>query len=244
MRLRAGVVAAAVMCLVTSLPPWSAGAQPRQEVDVIAPGYPIQVLDRAGQLITDCTAGFTVRDAAGIPLMLTSGHCDGGGLVGVFYRGTGQLEPLGSFVRNVFEDSAPGEPYVPELPDIGVVGLSATSVPVATSLLNRTPITAVARPRVGERLCKVGSYTGMSCGTVTKVSSSKVHFTAANRHGDSGGPVYRENGDGTVTAIAINNAMPNPEADCRIDHTGARDCVGTVIADLVQPWMNRWGLRI
>ncbi|QZY43939.1 S1 family peptidase [Mycolicibacterium austroafricanum] len=231
---------AAAVTLIASSPP--ADSQP-PPVDVIAPGYPVSSLDPSGNVISACTAGFTVHDSAGTPLMLTAGHCDEGGLLEIYFRGTGDFEPLGSFIRNGYE-SPPGEPFNATLPDIGLVGLSATAVPVAIALLNRMPITAVERPRVGQRLCKIGSYTGISCGTVTKVTSSKVHFGAFNRHGDSGGPVYRDNGDGTVTAIAVNSATPDDEADCQVDHTGAQDCGGTTIAELIQPWMTRWGLTI
>lgn len=240
---RMAAVVCAAVALTATAPP--ASSQP-PAVDVLAPGYPVTSLDRAGNVASAiaCTAGFTVRDRAGTPLMLTAGHCDKGGLLGVYFRGTGDLEPLGSFVRNAYVESPPGESYVDTLPDIGLVGLSATAVPVAVAILNRLPITAVERPSVGQRLCKIGSFSGISCGTVTKVSSSKVWFNAFNRHGDSGGPVYRDNGDGTVTAIAVNSAMPDEDADCRVDHTGDQDCGGTSIAELIVPWMTKWGLAI
>ena len=153
--------AAAVAALIGTAPP-AAGQPP--PVDVIAPGYPVSSLDHTGNVVGSCTAGFTVHDRSGTPMMLTAGHCDNGGMLGVYFRDTGDLEMLGSFTRNAYVESPPGEPFVAELPDVGLVGLSATAVPVAVALLNRMPITAVERPSVGQRLCKIGSYTGYRAG--------------------------------------------------------------------------------
>lgn len=238
-----GLRIAVVLVLSAAVPTYAApaAAQP-PPVDALAPGYPIQVLDPYGDEVSSCTAGYMVRDRAGTPLMLTAGHCDADGLLQIHYRGTGGPEPLGSFTINAYDPSVTD--YQPALPDIGLVGLSATAVPVAPALLNRTPIVGTDRPRDGERLCKIGSYSGISCGAVTKVTSSKVHFEAVNRSGDSGGPIYRDNGDGTLTAIAVNIATPDSHADCQIDHTGSQDCVGTSIGELVVPWMTKWGLTL
>lgn len=212
-----------------------AAAQP-PPVDVVAPGYPMRSDDPNRSVVSNCTVGFIVLNARGTPIMLTAGHCDEGGAQSVFYRGTGAWEPVGTFLINEFD------PTFADGPDIGVVPIKNTVVPASADLLGRTPVTGAARPTVGQRLCKVGSYSGTTCGEVTKVTSSKVYFEGFTRHGDSGGPVYLQNGDGTVTAVGITSATPDDQADCRIDTTGARDCGGTAIAELVVPWLRKWDL--
>lgn len=227
------IVTAALIPVVTTA---RSSAEP-PPVDKVAPGYPVGNYTTSGDQASSCTAGFVVHNHKGTPILLMAGHCDEGGAESIYYRATNDWQPLGSFAVNMYKP-----PYKDTARDIGVVSLSETTVPVSTDLLGLTPVTGPARPAVGQHLCKVGSYSGMTCGKVTKVNSSKVFFEALSRHGDSGGPVYFENGDGTVTAVGLDSGTPDDEADCRIDVTGKRDCGGTTIAELIEPWMQKWEL--
>lgn len=213
----------------------SASAMP-PTVSMVAPGYPTANYTAQGALGSSCTAGFVVRNPNDTPILLMAGHCDEGGQVAIPYRETDDWQPVGSFIANMYTP-----PFSLTLPDIGAVPLKSTSVPVSSDLLGRTPITGAARPTVGQRLCKVGSYSATTCGNVIKVTSSKVFFTAFNRQGDSAGPVYFENGDGTVTAVGLDSGMPS--LDCGIDIVGNRDCGGITVAELIVPWMQKWQLR-
>lgn len=204
-------------------------------VDQFAPGYPFVTFDPSTtDSWTQCSGGFVARNENGAPIMLTAGHCDAGGEVALRYRPTGNWQRLGSSLVNEYSD-----PYSTSKPDIGVVPLNNAEVPVSSLLLGRTPVHGAILPTVGQRLCKEGE--SFVCGTVTKVTSSKVFFDADNRRGDSGGPVYAENGDGSVTAVGIVSGMPD---GCTPNPGAERSCGGTTVAELIAPWLQRWGLTI
>lgn len=220
----------AATALVVSAPPASA------EPALLAPGYPLATRTPDGSPGNRCTTGFVVRNNINAPVLLVSGHCDAGGNVGVYHQPTGDWLPVGSFFLNTY-----GPPITISTPDIGAVSLTSAAVPVSGDLLGRTPVRGAAIPEVGQQLCKHGEISGTSCGTVIQVTENKVYFTAANRLGDSGGPVYIDNRDGTITAVGIDSAIP--EYSCKTnDFSGAEDCSGNTIAELVVPWMQRWGL--
>lgn len=230
--------AIAAAALSMTLPPAAAAADP-PPVSRLAPGYPVNTYDAAGNAVSSCTAGFVVHNEKGTPMMLTAGHCDAGGLVRVLYGDTGEWEPVGAFLASMHR-----EPFSEVRPDIGVVPLDRSAVPVSADLLGRTPINGPAIPKPGQRLCKIGSFSGFTCGTVTNVTANKVFFDAHNRHGDSGGPVYLDNNDGTVTAVGVDSGTPDDHAECVTGQQGEQDCGGTTIAELVAPWMAKWGLSL
>lgn len=238
MRIRTVAAAMAAALVTAGVFAASAAAEP-VSVPLLAPGYPVYPMNSSQTETVSCTAGFVVYNQRGTPMMLTVGHCDQGGPVAVQYRSTGDMEAVGAYFVNLYS-----EPFTAEVRDIGVVNLKHSSVPVSKDLLDRTPISGWDRPQLGQRLCKIGAMSGMSCGIVTEVNYHKVWFTAYNQKGDSGGPVYRENGDGTVTAIGVSSGMPDDSVRCDTNLLGKNICGGTTMAELIAPSMEKWGLRL
>jgi hypothetical protein len=86
----------------------------------------------------------------------------------------------------------------------------------------------------GQQLCHYGlisgdRHGGPECGPVVEVQPNTVRFDAHVTQGDSGGPVYYRNADGTATPVGIT--------------IRAGDDGGTV-AELIGPWLTRWHLRL
>lgn len=228
--------AAAVTVPVTSqFPAWAAPSSAS-----LAPGTKMASYDRSGNQVSLCTTGFVVKDSRGYPVLVTAGHCDGGGPLAVRDSADGSWTDFGSFRLNAFTP-----PFDENSNDIGAVPLTGGPIAFTPALLGQSPVTDAALPRVGQTLCKHGITTGRQCGRVTAVSDRKVFFDAMNRAGDSGGPVYRENGDGTVTAVGVTSARTTNSIICTVDENdNPTQCGGKSIAELITPWMHDWGLFI
>lgn len=173
---------------------------------------------------TSCTAGWLAHDQAGRPVMLSAGHCDHGA-VAMKWTQTGAYETIGTFTKTIDEGSSGDET------DIGLIALSNNSIPSDTRVLSRRPVEgATTDVKVGDILCKYGTITGRTCGPILdQPTASKVRFGAAGEQGDSGGPVYliRPNGD----AIAVGVTLGGADA-------------GGLVAEFVQPWLQKWTLTL
>ena len=147
-----------------------------------------------------CTSGFGVNTPGG-PAVLTAGHCGNAG--NRFNDGSGELiGNVGGVDKNF---------------DVLVIPTTAVSnriyVGGANSNTQRT-VTGGGAPFIGERLCQSGRTSANAVGS--EICNLLVQFEhtdsqrlwearqqdgqIAARPGDSGGPVYLDRGDGTVTA--------------------------------------------
>jgi hypothetical protein len=125
--------------------------------------------------------------------------------------------------------------------DIAVLGIgnSTNGPPVLTDtrIIGIRPVTAAvddARLASGQQLCHYGLISGArrggpECGPIVGMQPTTVRFEARVDKGDSGGPVYYRNADGTATPVGIT--------------IRAGDEGGTV-AELIGPWLKRWRLRV
>jgi hypothetical protein len=149
------------------------------------PGAPSAELDDGDAIRTSrivCTAGFNVT-AAGHPAVITAGHCTRGG---PYWSG------LGPSVDSTF----PGHDY-------GLIRDTGATESGRVDLHNgktRT-ISSAGRPTLGERVCKSGAATGLSCGTVTGLNETVTYAGGTTVHGliatdlhaaagDSGAPLF------------------------------------------------------
>jgi len=169
-----------------------------------------------------CTAGFVARNQYGAPVMFTAGHCDVGQRVQASSITTG-LVPAGDIVASAY-GGAKGED-----PDIAVMKLTGTmnlnpDVDAELPVGGSAPIIAN-----GMTLCKQGASTGRSCGPVIESSPSKVKFAARIAPGDSGGPVWGYTSNGSIFAVGI---------------TIRQSTDGYPVAELIDPWLQRWNLTI
>ena len=106
-------------------------------------------------------------------------------------------------------------------------------VPTDTRIIGIRPVIAPAdntHLAEGQQLRHYGLITGPqhrgpACGPIVNVSATKMRFLAPVDKGDSGGPVYYRNADGTATPVGIS--------------IRAADSGGT-IAELIGPWLQRW----
>lgn len=124
--------------------------------------------------------------------------------------------------------------------DIGLITLDGDNIPQSSAVAASVPVTGVASSlQIGQQLCKFGMGSGAdSCGPIVKITDSKVVFLAGGHCGDSGGPVYRYEKDGTVSAVGIliRGGVPyTPRARC-----AARAKFS--VAELVRPWLDKWHL--
>ncbi|MCW2652932.1 MAG: hypothetical protein QOE41_1559 [Mycobacterium sp.] len=226
-----GCTAAAVLSLWH--PPAAAGSPPLPSVDTISPG--IGVADYDGQSGGNtCTAGFLVRTNSGQLALFSAGHCDEGGRVDVNLSGS--YTTIGTFTASIHQGDAAGDT------DIGLISLMP-GLPVTPAVVGAEPVRgATDHVKMGETLCKFGLTTDRQCGPVTNITASKVTFAAPTQCGDSGGPVYAINPDGSgVTAVGIT--------------TGATMGVGSAppacgsastfsVAELIQPWLRKWAVTV
>jgi hypothetical protein len=186
-----------------------------------------------------CTAGFLVHTSTGQHGLLTAGHCNKTrkpSKVTMNLAGILPYATLGTFNRTVMEGPRDDQH------DIGLIVLDGEDVPQTSSIAASLPVSGVTNDlRIGQQLCKYGMSTGQEeCGQVLDITDSKVVFAAAGQCGDSGGPVYAVQNDGTASAVGIDirggNPL-NPQAGCSAP---ARFSV----AELVQPWLRKWNLSV
>src|SRR5271168_4303002 len=163
-----------------------------------------------------CTAGFLVRTSTGQHGLLTAGHCNKAhkpSKVTMNLAGILPYATLGTFNRTVIEGPRNDQH------DIGLIILDGEDVPQTSSIAASLPVSGVTTDlRIGQQLCKYGMSTGQEeCGQVLDITDSKVVFAAAGQCGDSGGPVYAVQNDGTASAVGIDirggNPL-NPKAGC------------------------------
>ncbi|SPM37108.1 endopeptidase [Mycobacterium rhizamassiliense] len=253
---RAGITIAALLSSVAFLvaiwlPPRD--AHPAQELTpqpafapialpparAIGPGVGIFVEYPDGSGGMGCTAGFLVHSSTGQAGFLTAGHCNRPHKASKVTMNLGDILPyarLGTFSRTVNEGDRT------EQHDIGLIVLDGEDVPQTSAIAASLPVSGVTTDLwVGEQLCKYGMSTGQEeCGQVLDITASKVVFTAAGRCGDSGGPVYAVQSDGTAAAVGIDirggNPL-NPKAGCSAPAKFS-------VAELLQPWLQKWKLTV
>ncbi len=201
----------------------------------LAPGVGIGIYDADGRPTDTCTAGWLVHDATDRPGLLTAGHCDDGGGINYFNSTTG-FQLVGWFTHQAYQGDHGDDD------DIALLGIANSAngpeeVATDTRIIGIRPVTAPADDThlaAGQQLCHYGLITGAQhagpvCGPIADVSPTKVRFQAPVDRGDSGGPVYYRNADGTATPVGI--------------AIRAADQGGT-IAELIGPWLKRWSLSV
>ncbi|WP_406815953.1 endopeptidase [Mycobacterium sp. M23085] len=203
----------------------------------VGPGAGIYVdyADRSGGM--GCTAGFLVHISGGRAGILTAGHCNRPGQPSNVTMNLGGVLPyatVGTFTKTISEG------VHDEQHDIGLITLDGDNIPQSSAVASSLPVTGVATDlRLGQQLCKFGMGSGAdACGQIVSITGSKVVFLASGQCGDSGGPVYRYEKDGSVSAVGILIRGGDPytrEAGCA---TRAKFSV----AELVRPWLDKWRL--
>jgi V8-like Glu-specific endopeptidase len=203
----------------------------------IGPGTGIAVTYADGSGGMACTAGFLARTNTGQAAVLTAGHCNKPGEASkTSVNFGGNYLTVGTFSRTVSEGLG-GEAH-----DVGLIVLESDKVPQNPAIAASVPVTGVSSDlRLGQQLCKFGMKTGRpECGQITDITESKVAFMAASECGDSGGPVYLIQRDGTATAVGIHirgGRTDDPKAGCERPANFS-------VAELVAPWLDQWGLDL
>jgi hypothetical protein len=234
------LTATAICCCGTTFAA-ATNAEPPPDFDLnhhpapaLAPGVGIGIYDASNRPVDTCTAGWLIHDGNGQPGLFTAGHCDDDGVV-TYFNETKGFQVVGSFTHKALGGDH-GEDD-----DIAVLGIGNSTpgppVPTDTRIIGIRPVTASAdQPHLasGQQLCHYGlisgdRHGGPECGPVVEVQPNTVRFGAHVTKGDSGGPVYYRNADGTATPVGI------------IIRAG--DDGGTV-AELIGPWLTRWHLRL
>jgi hypothetical protein len=203
----------------------------------IGPGAGIYVDYADGSGGMGCTAGFLVHTSTGQAGVLTAGHCNRPGTPSKVKMNLAGLLPyatLGTFSQTVSEGVRA------EQHDIGLIVLDGDNVPQTSAIAASLPVSGVTTELgIGERLCKFGMSSGEAqCGQILDVTDSKVTFSATGQCGDSGGPVYLPQSDGTVSAVGIDIRGGNPDNP----NAGCSTPAEFSVAELLQPWLDKWNL--
>jgi hypothetical protein len=205
----------------------------------VGPGAGIYVDYADGSGGMGCTAGFLVRTGTGQAGVLTAGHCNRPGepsKVTMNLAGILPYTTLGTFTQTVSEGSHTDQH------DMGLIVLDGENVPQTSAIVASLPVSGVATDlEIGEQLCKYGMASGqVACGQILNVTDNKVMFLAAGVCGDSGGPVYVMRNDGTASAVGIDvrgGDFGHPNAGCS-------EPAKFSVAELLQPWLDKWNLTV
>lgn len=203
----------------------------------VGPGAGIYVDYADGSGGMGCTAGFLVRTSTDQAGVLTAGHCNRPGepsKVTMNLAGVLPYTTLGTFSQTVSEGGRM------EQHDIGLIMLDGDHVPQTSDIGSSLPVSGVTTDlEIGQPLCKFGMASGeAACGSIVEVTDSKVMFLAPGQCGDSGGPVYLLQSNGTASAVGIDirgGDFNHPDAGCSAPTKFS-------VAELVQPWLDKWNL--
>lgn len=237
---RATIAAATVSCCGVMTGATTAANPPDFDLShhpapALAPGVGLGIYNADGNPVDTCTAGWLVHDSTGQAGLLTAGHCDDGGGATYFNKTPG-FQIAGWFTHKAYDGDHGEDADIAEL-GIGNSPNEPEEAPTDTRIIGIRPVIAPADDThlaEGQQLCHYGLITGPqhrgpACGPIVNVSATKVRFLAPVDKGDSGGPVYYRNADGTATPVGIS--------------IRAADSGGT-IAELIGPWLQRWDLSI
>lgn len=162
---------------------WTGVAQ-AQTLPLVYPGMTLLYTD-GGYNQHRCTLGAVGTDSAGRLVGITAGHCDNSGV------NEGILLPNGT---------TPDMAYGP----VGFYGYSNkgprdyaiivfdTSKVAGTAQGPDVRVDSIGTPFVGQAVCKDGSTTNLTCGTIRSLNyggAYRIDSTARNQPGDSGGPL-------------------------------------------------------
>lgn len=213
-------------------------------------------LTRAGD--ADCSTAFSVLTRTGQGRLLSAEHCDPTGNRRWYDRGGRLLTPGGAAV-----DVAPGIDSMLIDPVGGTRGYvygGPWNAP-PTQARYRLSVTGWGVPHVGDRICTSGANSGEHCGLVV---TGRVLVSCADAlpgvcrawqaeaprgrvavvAGDSGGPVYQDNGFGSVGARGIINSGA---ATVHCPATASRPygkCFGEVFFIGIREVLRHWHVTV
>jgi hypothetical protein len=170
--------------------------------------------------ITRCTAGFAAQGNDGSYYLFTSGHCNHGSPF--TYE---ENVPLGNVTASEEEGDRRDAAIIRLDPGVGAPVGDVGGQPVRGVL-------SASQIKAGMPFCKLGGFTGETCGAVKSIDGEVIEASVFAQPGDSGGAGYVKNADGTVTAAGI------------VMSTSLAGDPNTTYFVLVQPLLGRWGVRI
>ena len=203
----------------------------------VSPGVGIYVQYADGSGGMGCTAGFLVRTSTGQPGVLTAGHCNRPGepsKVTMNLAGILPYTTLGTFSRTVSEG------VQNEQHDIGLIVLNGDNVPQIR------PSGPPCRSPASPPNCRPARNSANSGWVPAKPYADRSRKSPIARScswrpgqcGDSGGPVYLNDSDGTVRAVGILIRGGDP-------YTPKLKCSAPAkfsVAELIRPWLDKWRL--
>jgi hypothetical protein len=170
--------------------------------------------------ITKCTTGFAAQGGDGSYYLFTSGHCNHG--VPFTYD---ENVPLGHVTASEELGDLKDAAIIRLDPEVGAPGGDVAGQRVRGTL-------SAAQIKAGMPFCKFGAMTGETCGAVKSIDGEVVEAGVFAQPGDSGGPGYVKNADGSVTAVGL------------VMETSLAGDPNTTYFVLVQPLLGRWGVHI
>ncbi|WAC91162.1 S1 family peptidase [Mycobacterium sp. Aquia_213] len=170
--------------------------------------------------ITKCTTGFAAQGGDGGYYLFTSGHCD-------------HAAPF-TYDENVPLGHITASEVLGDLKDAAIIrldpGVGAPGGDVAGQRVRG--VLSAGQIKSGMPFCKLGAMTGETCGSVKSIDGEVIEANVFAQPGDSGGPGYVKNADGTVTAVGL------------VMSTSLAGDPNTTYFVLVQPLLGRWGVHI
>ena len=226
----------------------------------LSPGQEFYVRSAAGRMTNICTLAFLVRDTnTNQRGMLTAGHCGESSLAHLASCGTGECGTENILVTqsrtgihtfsngNIITDIKVVDDTFTR--DIALIYINP-DIEVSSSMDERHPlggvVTAAELERlVGERICKIGATTGVTCGAVLSVTDEfvtvKSHQSTTSSpvalRGDSGGPMFMFDEHGRVRPVAVVSHGDWVPAANTFDPT-------IVHGQLIAPVLDRWNLEL
>jgi hypothetical protein len=170
--------------------------------------------------ITKCSTGFAAQGGDGGYYLFTSGHCDHG--APFTYD---ENVPLGHITASEMLGDLKDAAIIRLDPDIG-------APPGDVGGQRVRGVLSASQIKSGMPFCKFGATTGETCGSVKSIDGEVIEANVFAQPGDSGGPGYVKNADGTVTAVGL------------VMSTSLAGDPNTTYFVLVQPLLGRWGVHI
>lgn len=228
--------------------------------EALSPGQEFYVRSASGHMASICTLAFLVLDTNIDQYgMLTAGHCGESSLAHVAGCNPVECDEQSTLVTqsrtgvrtfsngNIITDMKVMDDTFTR--DIALIYIN-TDIGMSSRMDKRHPLGAVVTAAelerlVGERICKIGATTGVTCGAVLSVTDEFVTIENLQAttsapialRGDSGGPMFMFDEHGRVRPVAVVSHGDWVPAANTFDPT-------IVHGQLIAPVIDRWNLEL